>query len=272
MKLPRKLVFVTTLLLFMLLVLAFPFGPLFPWSPLKLGYHEINYARGAVFVGKATAPYGDYSQLDQLMNDAESFHQLSFKRRLRVIECKDWATCDRGLPWLNTHSLGGVTLWGDAIYITPKLKEKNFSVTEFLRHELSHAIIGQNTTMFKSYKLNDQPWFYEGLAVSFGRQHDYLQRDEFLAKAETTGLAQYLDPAQRPAEWNARFAYPTQRYFIEWLKATFGPPLFQEFLTRNIAAPEVWRVTFETVYHQPFLPVVQQYEAAVRAKSWPPAE
>lgn len=272
MKLRRKIVTVTALLFFMALALAFPFGPLFPWSPLKLGYHTIHQARGDIFVAKAQPIEADYALLDQLMNEAESFHHLRYRRRIKVIGCKDWGTCKRGVPWMNVNSLGGVTLAGDVIYITPKLKEKNFSTVQFLRHELTHALLCQNTTLVKGYKLNEQPWFSEGLAVSFGRQQDYLKRTEWLALLQTTGLAQYLDPKLSPKEWNARFAYPTQRYFIEWLKATYGEDRFHQFLTRDIAEPDVWRATFAAVFPASFEATIQQYEQAVRAGAWLPAE
>ncbi len=272
MKTKRKLVTATALLFFMLLALAFPFGPLFPWSPVKLGYHTINYARADVSVTKAQPIESEFAALDQLMNEAEAFHQLRYQRRIKVIGCKDWGTCKRGMPWMNVNSLGGVTLAGDVIYLTPKLKEKNFSTEQFLKHELTHALLCQNTTLIKGYKLNDQPWFSEGLAVSFGRQQDYIKRDEWLKLAATTSLTQYLDPKLRPQEWNARFAYPTQRYFIEWLKATYGEDRFHQFLTRNIAEPDVWRATFASVFATSFDATIQQYEQAVRTGAWLPTE
>ncbi|NOT60427.1 MAG: hypothetical protein HOP19_09405 [Acidobacteria bacterium] len=265
MKLRRKLVISTSLLFFLLLITAFPFGPLFPWSPLKLGYHSVQHARGEVFVSNTQPDNTALATLDQMMKEAETFHQLSFKRRVKVIACEDWGTCERGLIWMNVRPLGGVTLAGDVIYITPKLKEKNFSTAEFLRHELSHALIGQNTTLLNIFRLNEQPWFYEGLAVSFGKQQDYIKRDEWLRLSQTTSLTQYLDPALRPAEWNARFAYPTQRYFTEWLKATYGAEKFHQFLTRNLMEPTQWRATFATVFATPFLEAAQRYEAEVRA-------
>ena len=272
MKLRRKLVTVTALLFFMLLALAFPFGPLFPWSPVKLGYHTINYARGDVYVAEAQPAETDYALLDQLMNEAETFHQLRYQRRIKVIGCQDWGTCKRGMPWMKINGLGGVTLAGDVIYITPKLKEMKFSTLQFLKHELTHALLCQNTTVLKGYKLNQQPWFHEGLAVSFGRQSDYLKRDEWLKLTATTSLTQYLDPKLGPEEWNARFAYPTQRYFIEWLKTTYGEERFYQFLVRDIAEPDVWRATFAAVFPSSFEAAILQYEQAVRAGTWQPAE
>lgn len=260
------------LLGFLFLALAFPFGPLLPWSPLKLGYNSASFARADVYFSQAQPFVPDYTQVEAMMREAEAFHGLRFHHRVTVIECKSWADCDRALPWLNTHGLGGVTLaTGDVIYITPKLREKQFSTAEFLRHELSHAVISQNTTIYKSYQLNEQPWFFEGLAVSFGRQQNYLKREEFLARAPQTSLLSYLDPAQRAQPWEARLAYPVQRYFTEYLKEKYGAPRFQQFLQQNIAEPPRWRETFQQVYQNSFSEIAQAYEQAVKSGQWTPA-
>src|SRR2546422_845259 len=68
-----------------------------------------------------------------------------------------------------------------------KLKEGNFSLEEFLRHELSNALLSQHTTIPKSLKLTAQAWFSEGLAVSFSRQKAYLSQAEFIQRALKTG-------------------------------------------------------------------------------------
>jgi len=275
MKIRRsKIVTGLALFFFLALALAFPFGPLLPWSPLKFGYNHVGYARADVYVGEHNPVSNDYGLVDRMMNEAEVFHGLLYRRRVRVIECKDWRACDRSLPWMgNLHGLGGVTLaTGDAIYITPKLKEKGFSTAEFLRHELSHALISQNTSMLSSFKLNEQPWFNEGLAVSFGRQSNYVKRDEFLARAKQIDLVNYLDPAKRVEPWDQRFAYATQRYFIEYLRAQFGEDRFRQFLRKNIGQPVAWRATFADVFQLPFDRVTQVYSEALKAGRWTPAE
>lgn len=269
---PSKFITGVALLGFLLLALAFPFGPFLPWSPLKLGYNSSSYARADVYVSKAQPLVADYAQVEEMMRDSEAFHGLRYHQRVKVIECKSWADCDRAMPWLNTHGLGGVTLaTGDVIYITPKLREKQFSTAEFLRHELSHALLSQNTTMYCAYKLNEQPWFFEGLAVSFGRQQNYIQRDEFLTLAKQTSLIEYLDPARPAKPWNARFAYPTQRYFTEYIKEKFGVARFQRFLEQDIADPVKWRDTFKNVFQQSFEQLAQEYEQALKNGQWMPA-
>lgn len=259
-----------------LLLLAFPFGPLLPWSPVKPGYAGVGYARAEVFHDRLAPLPEELGDVDGLLRDAEAFHHLTFKRKVRIILCKNWRDCERGMPWLNTHALGGVTLaTGDAIYITPKLREKNFSIREFLRHELSHALISQNTTVLSSFRLNKVAWFNEGMAVSFGRQRDYLGREEFLARAKDVEMARYLDPARMEIGgpgWEARFAYPAQRYFVEYLKQKFGEDRFSGFLTRCIADPDNHARLFEEAFQQPLSEAIREYEQAVKSGQWLPKE
>lgn len=274
MKVKRKLLIGLSAALFFLLLMAFPFGPLLPWSPIKPGYGSVSYARADVYFNKNEAEPDGYRQVDQMMAEAEAFHGLKFRRRVKVVACKSWGDCARAWPWMNVRPLGGVTLGtGDAIYLTPKLKEKNFSVVEFLRHELSHALISQNTTIRSSLKLTDQAWFSEGIAVWFGNQTAYLSQAEFLEKARTSDLAKVIDPSQMNRagpDWSARFAYPAQRYFLEYLKQTYGAERFRDFLASYIHDPDAYQRQFRETFGQSLADAVRQFEQAIRSGQWPP--
>jgi hypothetical protein len=258
------------------LCMAFPFGPLLPWSPIKPGYRTISYAHADLYYNKAEAEPSDYKDLDRMMAEAEAFHHLSFHKKVRVIECKDWSDCARAMPWMNVRGLGGVTLaTGDVIFITPKLREKKFSTAEYLRHELSHAVLSQNTTILDAYKLNNIPWFFEGLAVSFGKQKNYYSRREFLDGAKSFELAKLIDPAkidQSSKHWNVRFAYTAQRYFVEFLRMKFGEDRFTQFTKKCIADPDQYLLWFEAAFEQPFPATIEQYQESVRNGQWPPEE
>jgi hypothetical protein len=274
MRLKKRRIFVVifTLLVF-LLTMAFPFGPLLPWSPVKPGYHTVSSASADVYFSGGDDQLGDYGGVDRMMHDAEAFHHLKYLRRVKVIVCKNWGDCARALPWLSVKSLGGVTLaTGDVIYITPKLKEKHFSVEEFLRHELSHALLSQRTTILKSSKMTDQAWFSEGLAVSFGDQKAYLSQAEFLERSPSEELAKYIDPERmdRAAPgWDARFAYPAQRYFLEYLKERYGEDRFQDFKVKYINNPDGYRNLFKEVFQLSFADAIQQFAQAIRTGKWP---
>lgn len=274
MKLKKRRIFIGVLTLFaFLLVMAFPFGPLLPWSPVKPGYHTISYASADVYFSGGNDQPGDYGDVDRMMRDAETFHRMKYLRRVKVIACKSWGDCERSLPWLSVKGLGGVTLaTGDVIYITPKLKERNFSVAEFLRHELSHALISQHTTIRKSLKMTEQAWFSEGLAVSFGEQKAYLSQAEFLERAPKADLATFIDPElmDRSAPgWSARFAYPAQRYFLEYLKQQFGADRFQDFTVKYINNPDDYRNLFNEAFQLSFADAIKQFAQAIKTAQWP---
>jgi hypothetical protein len=260
-------------LLSFILAMAFAFGPLLPWSLFKPGYHTIAYASADVFFGGPNEQLGDYGGVDRMIREAEAFHRMKYLRRVKVIACKSWGDCERALPWLNVKSLGGVTLAiGDVIYITPRLKERNLCVEEFLRHELSHALLSQHTTILKSLELTKQAWFSEGLAVSFSKQEAYLSKAEFLERAPQTDIAKFIDPDKMDRTlpgWDARFAYPAQRYFLEYLKWRFGADRFQDFTVKYIDNPFDYRALFNDVFQIPFPDAIRQFAQAIKSGQWP---
>lgn len=274
MKISRRSLLVAALAFLLLLVMmAFPYGPLLPWSPFKPGYSSASYIRADVYFDSSIALPQDYRQVDQMIADAETFHRLRFNKRVKIIACKNWNDCQRSWFWMNVKPLGGITLaTGEVVYITPKLKERNFSIAEFLRHELSHAVISQNISIRNSLKLTDQAWFSEGLAVSFGKQTSYLSREEFIAKAKNGDLTKYIDPAQmdrNAADWSARFAYPAQRYFLEFLKQQYGEDRFQDFALKYINSPDDYQKQFSEVFRLTLPEAVRQFEQAIKSGQWP---
>ena len=273
MRLKKRRIFIGVLtLLAFFLAMAFPFGPLLPWSPFKPGYHTVSYASADVYLSGDVNQPGDYSEIDKMMREAEDFHRMKYLRRVKVIDFKNWGDCERVLPWLSVKGLGGVTLaTGDVIYITPRLKERNYSVAEFLRHELSHALLSQHTTIRKSLKMTEQAWFSEGLAVSFGDQKAYLSRDEFLERARKTDLAKFIDPELMDRSgpgWEARFAYPAERYFLEYLRERFGDDRFQDFTVRYINNPDDYRNLFNEAFQLSFAEAIKQFAQAIKTGQW----
>jgi hypothetical protein len=122
--------------------------------------------------------------------------------------------------------------------------------------------------------MTDQAWFFEGLAVSFGQQQAYLSQAEFLERAPKTDLAKYIDPGKmdRAAQgWDQRFAYPAQRYFLEYLKQRFGADRFQDFTVKYIDNPDAYRDLFQEVFQVPFAGAIDQFAQAIKNKQWPPA-
>ena len=251
------------LVLLAFVVFVFCAGPLFPWSPLKPGYTHFILHRADIYYPTGTTLEEPYQQMDALIAEAETFHRLKMPDRIAVIAARTWTDFHLQAPWQRGNAIGALTLQtGTVIWITPKIAGKHFDTAEFLRHELSHAILDQNTTLWRGHKLNRQPWLYEGLAVDFGRQKAYLTDDEFLFRAQTKSLAPVFDGRST----DMRFNYVAWRFFVEHMIHTRGRDRFQEYLLRVMQDPDQARPLFPESFGLSFDDAVREFQARVRSQ------
>ncbi len=247
---------------------AFCVGPLLPWSPIKPGYTHFTLHRADIYYPSGTTLDESYKQIDSFIEEAEAFHKLKMPDRITVIAPRTWTDFHLQAPWQRGTAIGALTLQtGTVIWITPKIAEKHFDPGEFLRHELSHAILDQNTTLWRGHKLNGQPWLYEGLAVDFGRQKAYLTEDEFIARAQTTPLA----PAFNGDNSDMRFSYIAWRDFLEYIIRTRGRDKFQDYLLRVMQEPDQAQALFPEFFGLSFDAAIRQFQAIVREQPAHPA-
>lgn len=239
---------------------AFCFGPLFPWSPVKPGYIHFTLHRADVYYPAGTTLDEPYKQIDSFIEAAEKFHKLKMPDRITVIAPRTWSDFHRQAPWQRGPVAGLTLQTGTVIFITPKVGEKNLDTAEFLRHELSHAILDQNTTLWRGHKLSSQPWLSEGLAVDFGNQKAYLTEDEFLARAKTEPLA----PAFNGDTSDMRFNYVAWRYFIEYMMISRGKDKFQDYLLRVMAEPDQARALFPEFFKISFDAAIAEFQGRLR--------
>ena len=255
----RRSAFYTSALLFLL---AFPYGPLFPWSPWKPGYEHLALQRADIYWPKGAVLPNAYREFDSLIQDTERFAQLDCAKRITVVECGTWFQFRRLMPHMSTRVVGAVTLaTGTEIYVTPKLDEMKFDHREFLLHELGHAVINQHQTLPAAYKFTNIQWLSEGFAVANGKQQSYLSRAEVLHRAATEALAPIIDPQ---GSIDMRFAYPVWRYFNEYLIATHGRDKYQRFLLAAARDPSEWRAEFDQTFGRSFRLEVEAFQTAFR--------
>jgi hypothetical protein len=241
-------------------VAAFCDGPLFPWSPLKPGYTHFTLHRADIYYPSGTTLEESYKQLDTFIDEAETFHRLKMPDRIAVIAPRTWIDFHLQAPW-QRGPVGALTLQtGTVIFITPKIAEKHFDTAEYLRHELSHAILNQNMTLWRGRKMNRQQWLSEGLAVDFGRQKSYLTDEEFVARAQTQPLA----PAFNGDNSDMRFNYVAWRYFLEYLIRTRGRDKFQDYLLRVMQEPDQARALFPEFFGMSFDGAILEFQARLR--------
>jgi len=233
-------------------------GPLFPWSPVKPGYTHFVLHRADVYYPSGTALDPAYQQIDGYIEDAEAFHRLKMQDRITVIAPRSWTDFHLQVPSERGPVAGITYATGMVIFITPKVVEKRADVGEYLRHELSHAILFQNMTMWKAHQMNGQPWLLEGLAVDFGRQKSYLSQEEFAIAARTRALG----PSFAGDNSDMRFNYIAWRTFLEFLIQTRGRDKFQDYLLRVMQDPKQARAVFPEYFAKPFDAAVAEFQAS----------
>jgi hypothetical protein len=138
----RRTIWIAIAILVLVTPWAFAYGPLFPWSAIKPGYREVALQRADIFYPNGRSLDPAYLQVDHYLAEAESFHKLSAPYRLKVIATANWDDFHRFSPLTPGRGIGAATFaTGTVIFVSPKLAERGFDYGEFLRHEISHAIV-----------------------------------------------------------------------------------------------------------------------------------
>ena len=258
----------------LIVLVAFPYGPLFPWSPVHPGYQVEHFTRADVLYPAGIELPEAYRHVDEYIAMSEKFHRMPVKSRITVVMCSKWGDVQRFTMHPKARMLGGATmLWGTAIYITPKLSEKNLDTGEFLRHELSHSTLNQHESILSAFRMSRQEWFSEGLAVSFGEQKAFITPEEFVASAHQKDFVVIIDPTQRGSAqqpFNMRAAYQTWRYFLEYLVETRGRDTFQQYMTSYMASPGEYRELFGKTYGASLTESIHRFQDDVRENHWRP--
>jgi hypothetical protein len=254
----------------LLVLLLFPYGPLFPWSPVKPGFEHIALDRADVYYPTGTTLDPAYLRADSIIRESESFHRLAAPKRICIVACKDWDDFARRLPqFRGSRGIGAVTLaTGTVIYVAPSLKERGKDVGEYLRHEVSHATLHQNQSIMNAYRLTEVQWLSEGIAVSYGNQKSYYSDAEFQARIQRENVAPFIDPARRGEVkelFEMRYAYVAWRRFNEYLIASRGRDVYQGYLTAVMRDPRAWRELFPKHFQGlSFAQAIEEFQRSAR--------
>ena len=244
----KKGVVVFLLVILVVLVYGFLFGPLFPYSPVKFGFSKLELKRGTVFYPKETRLSDDYFRLDSLISETETFHKLRFKKNVKVIVCATRGQYKR-FSTQSAHACAMLT--GTIIYINPGIKNTGRDLTGFLKHELSHAILYQNTSIFKALRFKS--WLREGLAVYYGNPHHYYNVGKFLELSVDKGyFFDALDEKAKidniPESIRYFYVYGEYRSFVEYIVNAYGLEAFWNFTHAYIKNPKSEKQLFKDVF------------------------
>lgn len=258
-----------------LAIWSFGYGPLLPWSPLRPGYAALHSRRVSIVYPTGTSLPEALRNPDALVEEAETFHRLAAARPITVVLLPDWPAAYRVLPRLARRGIGAITLaTGRTIYLMPTISERGLDPVEFVRHELSHAVIHQNQTVFGAMKIVEVPWLAEGLAVWFGNQRAYITDEEFFRLAPRRDVEAYIDPDLRgrlDGPFDIRFGYVCWRHFNVFLAGRHGEAYWR-FVHAVARRPEMWRESFQEHFSQTLPQAVRAFAERLQTdRALPPA-
>lgn len=250
---------------------AFPWGPLFAWSPVHPGYRQVQFSRADVLYPDSGALDPAYRDVDRYVAIAESFHELKCSKKIKVVVCRNWNDCLRfAAPFLMGQRPLAVTVaTGTVIFVTPRA-DGWADIGGLLRHELSHAVQNQNRSVVSVLRMLRQPWVSEGVAgvvaargvTAPGRHLVSLPESEFLSRAMTEDLWSSFAAAPQK-DW--RFSYTAWIYFWDRQIERSGKATFLRFERACFSDPQGCRSIFADVYGTDLRSAVDEFQTEVRS-------
>jgi hypothetical protein len=258
-------------LLILMCLAAFPWGPLFAWSPVHPGYREFRSARADVLYPDSVVLDPAYRDVEQYLTTAQNFHELRFRKKIKVIVCRNWNDCLRlGAPlFIGQRPLAVTDVTGTITFITPKGNGWT-DIGALLRHEFSHAVLSQNSSLLRVWRMLKEPWVSEGIAGVVSAQGTTapeshlvsLPEKEFLSRAAAEDLwPSFAGPWQK--DWT--FSYTASMYFWDRQIARRGKASFLRFESMCFTDPRTCRSAYAEVYGSNLRSAVNEFQSEVRA-------
>ncbi|KPL07495.1 hypothetical protein AMJ86_04355 [bacterium SM23_57] len=247
------------IIFFLIIVYAFLYGPLLPFSPIQPGFSKETLSRCDILWSNDSCIPEEYYAIDSLIAETEKFHHLTYAKRITIVLC---STAKQHKRFSMSGGHANTALTGTVIYVNPSIYNALYppiiqlnksdifftkgrgnikrDIPSFLKHELSHALLYQNTTFAKARKIKS--WLEEGLAVYFGNPHHYYRGDEFKQLAIDRGYFFDLFDNQKdayfvPPEIKFYFKYGAYGAFMEYLVDSKGMDAVLNFTHEYIKSP-----------------------------------
>lgn len=250
-KIWKKLLLIVIGALILLIIICLLWGPLFPWGP-KFGYVHKEYDK-AVVCSKTSSGLGDTPNLDVIMKDEENFHRMQYDQKVKIIIITSEGEWRRLVPYLS-YGVGGVSLMrGNIIFINKsKIDSHNYQYDAFFKHELSHNILYQNSSLINSYRMFKQSMPIELIATYYGGPRDYYKDEtEFLEAWKKADLKLSDDSFllfDGLEKQGGKLSYTTYRYFMEFMAEKKGTENVQQFITNYAKDPKSFEDDFSSAF------------------------
>jgi hypothetical protein len=216
---------------------------------VKIGYSKVRTPRYTLFV-KEMIPA--VQRLDTILRAEEEWHGLEYRKKFRMVVLDEKKHMKRFVPWLKGDGYSVNLGFANLVYIGPNASKSTFGVEPYLKHELSHLLLHQNTTKKKDvFEMQRQGWLTEGTAVCFGGPDFYPTREAFLNACHAAGLS-----LNRLNESNImkvpiqeiRLRYAFYGYFIQFLVEHYGLEKMQEYIKSYLNDPAGYQSLFPDIF------------------------
>lgn len=267
-----------SILVLLLLIVSFLFGPLFPWSPVKPGYQTREAEQFTLYSPTDRAIPEFYSSLDAEITTLSAALELPVKRDIKIIRTEKSAF-QGYMPWLRTESLGGVALQtGNVLFVSyEKIAERQLSEQEFVKHELIHIILHQNSTLGNALRAGSITYISEGVPFYLGGPN-YFPKNEFIEKIKPIDLKETTkgDAIYEDGTFNSLDEASGDRYkvshmlygeFVRYLVTTYGTNKFNAFNKAVLQDPGAHRKLFEEHFEMKLEAALQIFEEQLKANA-----
>ncbi len=250
MKTKDRTVVIALLSILAIVILYLFWGPLFPWNPLKIGYQRIPADKAMLYIRDFTERDSAVYRIDEIIREEEAFHDLEYSKPFKIVVLGKDANMKRYLPWLKGTGYSVSLSYLNLVYIGRTARRSQQGIEAYLRHELSHLLLGQNTSPEKALMIHRQGWFTEGIAEYFSG-HTFYSKAEFaeLCRKNDIRFSGLLETnPHKMSITELKFKYSFYKYFIDYLVANYGLDSLQAYLKLYIQNPQQYRGFFVPIY------------------------
>ena len=272
----RNILIAIIILLLGFLIYHILFGRLLALSPLQINFEKLNTENTTIYYHK-NEKLLELNKIDSLISEVEQFHKLNFNKKVKLFICKT----DSEFKRYTGSSARFATIFSFGIFMSGKAnierKAKSIHIDTYLKHELSHLLIYQNMSLYKSIKYPQ--WFLEGIAVYSSNQFGV---DGYLTKQETYKKIKE-DNFVQPKDWGTaitskgisvknckvankyRFIYSEFGCIIDDLINTYGKEKFIIFLKQSFQADDFY-VLFNKTYNIDFTEYLKDFKIKIKSQ------
>jgi hypothetical protein len=249
-------------LIAIIFIIAYLFwGPLFPWNPFKIGYQKIISSKATVYINNMTKKDSVVFRIDKILIEEEKFHDLTYLDQFKIIILNQDSNMKRYLPWLKGSGYSVSLGIANVIYIGPTARKSPDGIERYLKHELSHLLIAQNTTFGKGKLIHEQAWLAEGIAEYFSG-HSFYTKKEFIELCKQNNIqftSLFEQSPQNMSFTELTFKYTYYRFFIEFLINRYGIDKLQLYLSKYKDKPENYEQFFNVIYSKQLNEILKLY-------------